>query len=115
MNMGGLKDSDGKCEFDRLSWQAMGLANEVHKYGDTKYEKGNWRKGIHSSKLINASLRHLFKFLDGEIKDQESGLPHVAHALVNCEMVLHYYINELGYKEYLDIKRRLGNESSTKI
>lgn len=91
--MGGMKHDEGKPEFDRLSPQALGACNGVHKYGDNKYEKGNWKKGLEVTRLVNAAFRHLYAVLDGELVDPESGLLHTAHAMANCEMLTHYLIN----------------------
>lgn len=100
---GGTKEDKGKSEFDRLSFQALGHINEVHKFGDEKYEPGNWRKGLHFKRLINAAIRHLSATLDGKILDHESGLLHVAHAAVCCEMLTHFLLNHQKYKDFDDI------------
>lgn len=102
MIVGGMKNDEGKPEFDRLSFEAISCINEVHKYGDSKYEKGNWRKGINKTRLINAAIRHLSAILRGEQLDQESRLLHSAHAGACCEMITHYYLHEEQYKEFLE-------------
>lgn len=99
--MSGLKNDEGKPEFDRLSFEVLGKLNEVHKYGDQKYEEGNWKKGLHAKRLINATFRHLSAYLRGERRDPESGLLHTAHAAVNCHMLTYYLLHEEKYKQFL--------------
>lgn len=53
---------------------------KVLAFGAQKYAAHNWRKGIAYSRLLDAALRHLYAFADGEDTDPESGLSHIAHA-----------------------------------
>lgn len=48
-------------------------------YGAEKYAPGNWR-GVESHRYISACLRHVFAYMGGERVDDESGMPHLAHA-----------------------------------
>lgn len=100
---GGTKDDTGKPQFDRLSFQALGAINDVHKFGDDKYERGNWKKGLHFTRLINATIRHLSAILQQELFDPESKLLHSAHAATNCEMLTHFLLNHEKYKDFDDI------------
>lgn len=52
---------------------------EVLTFGAKKYDAHNWRGGIEYSRLIGAAYRHLSAYNDGEDKDPESGLSHLAH------------------------------------
>ena len=49
-------------------------------FGARKYTANNWRKGIQISRLLGASLRHIFAFMHGEDLDSESGECHLFHA-----------------------------------
>lgn len=102
--IGGMKSDEGKPEYDRLSWESIGYFNSVHKYGDEKYEKGNWRKGLHVTRLANAAIRHISSILSGRINDEESGLLHSAHAGVCLEMITHMLLHPEQYKEFIDIE-----------
>ena len=104
--MAGLKYDDGKPEFDRLSFQALGEFNKVHKAGDTKYEDGNWRQGLQITRLLNAAIRHISKILDGELYDGETKTLHSANAGVNLEMVTHFLLNSEEYKKYINLPVR---------
>jgi hypothetical protein len=61
--------------------------SEVLTFGAKKYAAHNWRGGLEYSRLIGAAYRHLSAFNDGEDKDPESGLSHLAH-LGCCVMFL---------------------------
>ena len=104
--MTGKKDDSSKPRYDRLSFQALGEFNRVHEFGDSKYEEGNWRLGLDVTRLANAAIRHLTKLLDGQVVDEETGINHAAHAGVNCEMLVHYYIHAEEYKDYLVLPKR---------
>lgn len=101
--MSGKKSDAGKPEFDRLSFEALAELNKVHKLGDSKYDKGNWKEGILYSRILNAAIRHLTAILRGEYYDPESKLLHAAHAACNCEFLVFYMLNSERYKEYDDI------------
>ena len=50
-------------------------------HGAKKYGAFNWRwKRIKASIYIAAARRHLMQWFDGEDKDAESGVSHLAHA-----------------------------------
>jgi hypothetical protein len=59
--------------------------------GATKYEQFNFTKGYKWSLSYNALLRHVFAFLAGEDLDEESGLPHLAHAAWHCLALLTFW------------------------
>ena len=77
---GGLKFDSGKPPMALLDRYAMEQIALVLAFGAQKYAAHNWRKGIAYSRLLDAALRHLFAFADGEDNDPESGLSHIAHA-----------------------------------
>lgn len=99
----GTKNDTGKPEFDRLSFQALGIMNAVHKFGDEKYEKGNWRKGLHFTRMCNAAIRHISAIMNGQLFDEESKMMHSAHAAVCMTMLTHYLANHDIYKNFDDL------------
>lgn len=48
----------------------------------------NWRNGLSSSRVLDAALRHIASFNDGEDVDPESGVSHLAHAACNLMFAL---------------------------
>ena len=85
--MSGNKWDDTKAPLGLLDRYALEQTSLVMGFGAAKYGRDNWRGGIAYSRLINAALRHLMAFNDGEDIDPESGLPHTAH-LACCVMFL---------------------------
>lgn len=56
--------------------------------GALKYGRANWRAaGVRASIYIDAAKRHLSKWFEGQDIDEDSGLPHLAHALA-CIVIL---------------------------
>ena len=76
----GRKDDDGKNPLSLLPGDALGPIAEVLAFGAKKYAPGNWRKVRPGRRYLDAALRHLHAFADGEDNDPESGLSHLAHA-----------------------------------
>lgn len=65
-------------------------------FGAQKYNAHNWRGGFDWSRLQDAALRHLAAHINGEDKDPESGLSHVAHAACCVLFLLSHEINAYG-------------------
>jgi hypothetical protein len=76
----GVKYDGDKPRTDLLPWRPIRAIAEVLGFGSRKYAAHNWRKGIAISRLLGAAIRHIFAYLNGEDKDPESGLSHLAHA-----------------------------------
>lgn len=77
---GGKKLDGGKPPMSLLDRHALEEIAMVLRFGAAKYERDNWRKGINYTRLTDAALRHIYAFVDGEDKDPESNLSHIAHA-----------------------------------
>jgi hypothetical protein len=82
-----LKFDTDKLPLNLLSTEAMNQTAAVLAFGAQKYAAHNWRKGFAWSRPLAAAMRHLTAFNDGEDKDPESGLSHLAHAAC-CIMFL---------------------------
>ena len=57
-------------------------------FGTIKYERYNFLKGYEWSLSFDALCRHILLFWSGEDLDEESGLPHMAHAGWHCLTLL---------------------------
>lgn len=77
----GLKYDANKPPLGLLPRVALDETAKVLAYGAKKYATHNWRKGIGHQRLVNAALRHIYAWNEGEDNDPESGLSHLAHAL----------------------------------
>lgn len=95
-------DAD-KPRVDLIPAHALMEVGAVFAYGSKKYGDFNWRKGMAWLKLYGSALRHMFKWAAGEEMDDESGLPHTAHAVANILMLMDYQKHQLGEDN------RLGN------
>ena len=68
---------------------AMEQTAWVHKFGASKYGIFNWRStGVCASTYINAIMRHLNAWRDGEDLDPESGISHLAHIACSCNIMM---------------------------
>lgn len=82
-----VKHDLGKAPMSLLSREALERTAEVLAFGAQKYAAHNWRRGFEWSRPLSAAQRHLLAFQDGEDRDPESGLSHLAHAMC-CIMFL---------------------------
>jgi len=63
---------------------------KVFTMGAKKYGDDNWRSGLQWMRCIGAIMRHLSAWVLGETNDRESGISHLAHAVVNLLFLLEY-------------------------
>jgi hypothetical protein len=82
-----MKFDEDKLPVNLLSTEALNQTAAVLKFGADKYHAHNWRDGFVWSRPLAAAMRHIMAFNDGEDKDPESGLSHLAHAAC-CIMFL---------------------------
>ncbi len=102
----GTKSDEGKNRLDLLPTESLEEIAKVLTFGAKKYADYNWTKGFTWSRLLGATLRHLFAFMRGEDKDPESGLSHLAHAGC-CILFLLYHEK---YHTDLDDRHKLPKE-----
>lgn len=76
----GVKHDQEKPRTDLLPSAPLLAIAEVLTFGANKYSAHNWRGGFDYSRLLGSALRHILAYNDGEDKDSESGLSHLAHA-----------------------------------
>jgi len=92
-----------KTDIDKPRWSLLPFKalNEIVKvltFGAIKYEVDNWRKGngFNYDRVFSATMRHLTSWWEGEDKDPETGLSHLAHAGCNILFLLEYELTGLG-------------------
>lgn len=83
----GVKRDAGKPDLSFLPTEALVGAARVFAFGARKYARDNWRGGMPWTQPYAAVLRHLTAWLEGEDLDQDSGLPHLDHALCTLMML----------------------------
>ena len=83
-----MKFDDGKLSYSLLDRAALAWTAAVLTYGAVKYERENWRTvPDHRVRYYDALLRHLEAWRGGELYDDETSLPHLAH-MTCCAMML---------------------------
>ncbi len=87
----GMKFDSGKIDYSLIPQIAIeGLAKVLH-YGARKYKPNNWRH-VDPARYVSAFERHWQAYLNGELIDPETNLPHLSHCMTNLAFLL-----ELGY------------------
>ena len=77
-----------KPRMDLLPPEGIFAAARAFTFGQLKYKDApDWREeGIPVSKCLAAALRHIFKYLSGHLRDEESGLSHLDHSIARLMM-----------------------------
>lgn len=79
--MEGRKFDSGKADYTLVPWDALEQIVKVLEFGAKKYARENWRHVPDARRrYLAASVRHLAAYMNGEAKDTETGLSHIAHA-----------------------------------
>jgi len=94
-----IKFDTNKLRPDLLPPDAMEAVTMVFTYGAVKYADRNWEKGMKHSRVLGAAKRHLSAVELGENIDEESGLPHVAHAIASLLFLLSYQMRNIGFAD----------------
>jgi len=85
----GLKHDSGKVQmgllFNGMPNAIAGTA-EVLTFGAQKYAAHSW-KNVKADRYLDAFYRHMMKMHQGETHDEDSGLPHIDHALTNLMFI----------------------------
>lgn len=108
--MSGAKHDGGKPRTDLLDTAWLLEVAKVLEFGSRKYAPHNWRKGIQTSRLIGAALRHILAYNNGEDTDPETGLSHLAHA--SCCLMFETNRQLLGREDLDDRYQGGASESS---
>ncbi len=85
------------------------VIGRILEVGEVKYEPLNWKKGGNTDEsYLDAAIRHLFKFVNGEPFDNEYGTHHLGHAIWNLMTMF-----ELNIHEVMDVDK--FNEAIKKL
>jgi hypothetical protein len=85
---GGRKYDGGKVRYELLPPFAIEDVAKVLTYGSVKYEDDNWRIVPDAVRRYKGALmRHVEEYRKGNVFDDETGLPHMAHAIC-CAMFI---------------------------
>lgn len=80
---GALRFNNDKLRWDLLPLQPLEEVIKVFMYGAKKYPSWNWYRGFPYSTSYDSGVRHRASWWKGEDNDKESGLPHLAHSIIN--------------------------------
>lgn len=90
MDKVGKKYDAGKANYSLVPVDALEGLTKVITFGAEKYEPNNWKLVTPKSRYYAAMMRHIIAHLKWEEEehkglalDEESGLPHLDHALCN--------------------------------
>jgi len=86
-----IKYDSGKLDYDILPHGPIEDVIRVMMFGAEKYERDNWKKCKNIKSYYNAARRHMESWRRGEYFDDESGIPHLAHAM--CNLVFMHYLS----------------------
>jgi hypothetical protein len=113
---GMLRYNSGKHRMTLIPASFGAYTAAVLEYGALKYQANNWRKGGSWTSAIDSLQRHIDAFREGEDRDAESGLPHLAHMAFNVMILTEFFDKGFGtddrfrYPDQLRGQRLLGQD-----
>lgn len=105
-----LKFDGGKPPIGLIPRSGVEGPARVLGFGARKYAAHNWRQGFAWSRLADATLRHVFAWLDGEDLDPESQLNHIDHALCELMFLREHIEKNLGQDDRYRPSAEAANE-----
>ncbi len=88
MNDQTVKADGGKPRPTLVPVSLIRAVTAIREYGCAKYhDPENWRK-VEPQRYIDAAYRHWLAYLEGEERDEESGLPHLWHLACNIAFLI---------------------------
>ena len=88
---GGPKYDGGKLMYSLIPPIATEALAKVLTFGAAKYAPNSWQTVKDGERrYLDALMRHLEAWREGETIDPESGLPHLSHLLCNASFLLHF-------------------------
>lgn len=109
----GSKDTVGKPKLGLVPFSALAEISKVREYGISKYGDDECWREVEVKDFLDATLRHIYKFLYESETDEESGLPHLSHAACSIILALANYKLDNGYLNVLKSKSDFGNIHDT--
>lgn len=90
----GQKFDSLKMRYSLLPKNALNQVIGVLEYGARKYAPDNWQRVDNArERYYDALMRHVDAWWQGEVRDSESGLHHLAHATC-CALFLIWFDTE---------------------
>lgn len=96
----GIKDDAKKPMWALLPFTAVDQVVQVLTFGANKYAPNNWRLvENYKVRYISAAYRHLYSWCTGNTYDEETGLHHLAHAVVSLLFIIEKELDETKTEE----------------
>lgn len=93
----GVKYDGDKPRMSLVPPKAILEVAKVLTYGAKKYSAENWRKVPEAhQRYLDAALRHINQYHQGQIIDNETGINHLAHAI--CSLLFIVELDQLNNK-----------------
>jgi len=100
------RHNQGKPQLSMVLEARKGLeaAARALEFGQRKYDRANWKKGLKTTQILDSLLRHTTKLLDPQSPDEddESGLNHVDHIVANALFLAEYVGTEFDDRAKLE-------------
>lgn len=78
-----------KLGFQSVPSSSIAYLAKAMNDGARKYGEKNWRESeVIMSIYLDATMRHLLSFMDGEDIAEDSKIEHLAHIMANCAIIL---------------------------
>lgn len=96
--LGAKKFDNGKTMWSAMPWRGLQLVADVMTFGAQKYGEHNFleKPYISNNRYFSACMRHLIAAYGGNHLDEESGKPHLAHAVCCLLMWLETELKRQG-------------------
>ena len=95
-----------------LPWRAVVEISKIFEAGSIKYQPRNWEKGIPLDAFVDSAIRHLDKYLRGELDEPHCG--QFAWNLV-CLLQTHLWIASSVLPKTLDTLGTVTEETSVRL
>jgi hypothetical protein len=101
MNIDEAKHDQGKPKPSLVYKSLIDEVARVRQHGIEKYKNPeNWRM-VEEQRYIDAMLRHVLAYADGEFRDKESGFSHLAHAVCCAMFIIEQHANPIKHENIL--------------
>lgn len=101
----------GKIRYELVPLSAIEALGKVLTFGAARYGDETWRLLPKAKdRYYAATLRHLFAYRNGEYLDNDSGMPHLFHALANIAFLIELKLSEQKDASKDNIKLDLFNK-----
>lgn len=92
-----IRYNQGKPRWSLVDHESLEPLVRVLEFGETKYGRWNWKKGLDKTEILESLYRHLIKLMAGQELDEETKLHHIGHIMSNA--MFYSYFDRLEKKK----------------